>query len=115
PLSNEVQKAIDRDKKFAQEEYNKWFTSNITNIVDRLWEIDDICVVEKVGEFVKLLKEAEFTYSVGAYKSTIALIGVAAEDLCRFFATASGHNLDSLTQSDRIDKLYNIGLFDIQV
>ena len=115
PLSNEDQKAIDRDKKFAQEAYSKWFTSNISNIVDRLWEIDDIGVVEKVGEFVKLLKEAEFTYSVGAYKSTIALIGVSAEDLCRFFATASGHNLDLLTQSDRINKLYKLGLFDTKV
>ncbi len=115
PLSNEDQKAIDRDKKFAQEAYSKWFTSNISNIVDRLWEIDDIGVVEKVGEFVKLLKEAEFTYSVGAYKSTIALIGVSAEDLCRFFATASSHNLDSLLPGARIDKLYKLGLFDTKV
>lgn len=115
PPSDEDLKAIDRDKKFAQETYREWFTSNISIIVDRLWEIDDIGVVEKVGEFVKLLKEAEFTYSMGAYKSAIALIGVSSEDLCRFFATASGHNLDSLTQNDRIDKLYTIGLFDIKV
>ncbi len=115
PLSNEDRQAIARDKKFTEDAYGKWLLSNVSNIVERLWEIDDIGVVEKIGEFVKLLKEAEFTYSLGAYKSTIALIGVSAEDLCRFFSTASGHNLDSLTQNDRIRKLHSLGLFDSSV
>ncbi|HAS72610.1 MAG TPA: hypothetical protein DCS67_00525 [Clostridiales bacterium UBA8960] len=115
PVSDENRQAIARDKKFTEEAYIKWFNSNISNIVERLWEIDDIGVVEQVGEFVKLLKEAEFTYSIGAYKSAIALVGICAEDLCRFFSTASGHNLFDLTQNDRIDRLHQLSLFSDSV
>lgn len=111
---SEVIKAIARDKKYAKEVYIKWFESNVDEVIDRLWEIDDVGVVEKIGEFIKLLKEAEFTYSLGAYQSSIALIGVATEDLCRFFAAETGNNLDKLTQNDRIDRLQIKGLIDKQ-
>jgi len=112
--ANEAAQAISRDKKYAKETYIKWFESNVEKVVDRLWEIDDVGVVEKIGEFIKLLKEAEFTYSLGAYQSAIALIGVSAEDLCRFFAVETGNNLDKLSQNDRIDKLHKSGLIDKQ-
>lgn len=108
----EAVQAIARDKKYAKEAYIKWFESNVEQVIDRLWEIDDVGVVEKIGEFIKLLKEAEFTYSLGAYRSAIALIGVSAEDLCRFFANETGNNLDKLTQSVRIDNLHNKGFID---
>lgn len=111
---SDAEQAIARDKKYAKEMYIKWFESNVEQVIERLWEIDDVGIVEKIGEFIKLLKEAEFTYSLGAYKSAIALIGVSAEDLCRFFATETGNNLDKLTQYDRIDSLHNKGLIDKQ-
>lgn len=104
--------AIARDKKYAKEMYIKWFESNVEQVIDRLWEIDDVGIVEKIGEFIKLLKEAEFTYSLGAYQSAIALIGVCAEDLCRFFANDTGNNLDKSTQNDRINSLHKTGLID---
>lgn len=107
---DEKNKCISRDKNFAKEMYAKWFQSNAKNIVDRLWEIIDIGAIEKTGEFVKLLKEAEFTYSLGAFQSSIALVGVSAEDLCRFFATESKNNLDNLSQHDRINRLISLGL-----
>jgi hypothetical protein len=107
-----VEQSIARDKKFAEEAYSSWFKSNIAQIIERLWEIQDIGVAEKVGDFIKLLKEAEFTYSIGAYKSSIALIGISAEDLCRFFSINSGHNFDSMSQNDRIKKLLSLGLID---
>ncbi len=110
PLSAYDQLAQDRDKREAQRSYKTWIEDNAIKIVDRLWEIDDIGVVEQVGEFVKLLKEAEFTFSLGVYRSAIALIGITAEDLCRFFADLSGNNLDHLTQYNRINHLEQHGL-----
>lgn len=99
---------VERDKQFVKDTYLKWVKSSVDEIVDRQWEIDDIGVVEQSGDFVKLLKEAEFTYSLGAYTSTISLVGVCAEDLCRFFASSVGHNLDSLTQFKRVNQLVSL-------
>lgn len=104
------EKWLERDKSFTREAYKKWFDENVDHVVSRLWKIDDIGMVEKVGAFVKLLKEAEFTYSLGAYQSAIALVGVCAEDLCRFFATLAGRPLDTVTQNDRINELAASGL-----
>lgn len=100
---------VERDKQFVKEAYLNWIQGSVNDIVDRQWEVDDIGVVEHSGDFVKLLKEAEFTYSLGAYTSTISLVGVCAEDLCRFFASSAGHNLDSLTQFKRVNHLVSLG------
>ncbi len=100
---------VGRDKRFVKDAYLKWLKDSVDEIVERQWEIDDIGVVEQSGDFVKLLKEAEFTYSLGAFTSTISLVGVCAEDLCKFFATAAGHNLDSLKQFNRVNKLVSLG------
>ncbi|MDG4474925.1 hypothetical protein [Thiovibrio frasassiensis] len=105
----DADRLIERDKKFAQESYRNWLNESIEAIVERQWEIDDIGAIGQVGDFVKLLKEAEFTYSIGAYTSTIALVGVCAEDLCRFFATSAGHNLDSQSQFNRVNTLLGFG------
>lgn len=104
-------KLIERDKNFLKKAYLKWMQDTVNEIVARQWEIDDIGVVEQSGDFVKLLKEAEFTYSLGAYTSTISLVGVCAEDLCRFFATTAGHSFDALSQFDRVNRLVSLGAF----
>jgi len=83
---------------------------SVSAIVDRQWEIDDIGAVEQTGDFIKLLKEAEFTYALGAHTSVVSLVGVCAEDLCRFFADSAGHNMDSLSQDSRIKELVRLGL-----
>lgn len=100
---------VERDKQFVKEAYKKWMADSVDEIVDRQWEVDDLGVVEQSGHFAKLLKEAEFTYSLGAYTSTISLVGVCAEDLCRFFANVSGHNLDALSQFNRVNQLIALG------
>lgn len=99
---------VERDKQFVKDAYLNWVRTSVDEIVDRQWEVDDIGVVEQSGAFVKLLKEAEFTYSLGAYTSAISLVGVCAEDLCRFFASFAGHNLDTLTQFDRVEQLLSL-------
>lgn len=100
---------VERDKSVLKDTYIKWIEDAVSEIVERQWEVDDVGVVEQSGDFVKLLKEAEFTYSLGAYTSTISLVGVCAEDLCRFFASFAGHNLDSLTQFQRVNQLVSLG------
>ena len=100
---------VQRDKSVLRGAYIKWIEEAVSEIVERQWEVDDVGVVEQSGDFAKLLKEAEFTYSLGAYTSTISLVGVCAEDLCRFFAGFSGHNLDSLSQFKRVDQLVSLG------
>lgn len=100
---------VERDKQFVKDAYLKWMQGAVDEIVDRQWEVDDIGVVEQSGDFVKLLKEAEFTYSLGAYTSTISLVGVCAEDLCRFFSDFAGHSLDSLKQFNRVNELFKMG------
>jgi hypothetical protein len=101
---------VARDKEAARAAYKKWMADNAASIVDRQWEIDDIGAVERVGDFIKLLKEAEFTYALGAYTSTIAMVGVCAEDLCRFFADSAGSPMDSLTQHNRLRALRRLNL-----
>jgi len=100
---------IERDKEVAREAYRNWMDANVADIVERQWTVVDIGAVERVGDFIKLLKEAEFTYALGAYTSAIALVGVCAEDLCRFFASSAGHNIDGESQFNRVERLRRIG------
>jgi len=81
---------IARDKKAYKHSFIKWISDEIEGIVERKWQIDNIGIVEETGAFIKLIKEAELSYSLGAYYSSIALVGVASEDLCRYFSDRAG-------------------------
>ena len=101
---------IERDKAAYKHSFTKWVTSEIDNIVERKWEIENIGVVDETGDFIRLIKEAELSYSLGAYYSTIALIGVASEDLCKYFSDKQGYsNLLSKTQFERVNQLKSLG------
>jgi hypothetical protein len=106
----DADRLIERDKDAARTAYLRWIDESVFAIVERQWEIQDIGAVQQTGDFIKLLKEAEFTYALGAYISVISLVGVCAEDLCRFFANSAGHNLDSLSQDNRIKELVRLNL-----
>ncbi len=102
---------IERDKAAYKHSFTKWITSEIDNIVERKWEIDNIGVVDETGDFIRLIKEAELSYSLGAYYSTIALVGVASEDLCKYFSDKKGYaELLSKTQFERVKKLKSLGV-----
>jgi len=105
----DADRLIERDKRAAQDTYREWLKNSVEAIVERQWEIDDVGAIEQVGDFVKLLKEAECTYAIGAFTSSIALVGICAEDLCRFFSVNAGHNLDSQTQFNRVNNLLRHG------
>ena len=104
-LKNYVEQE-DRDKEFYKKVLLDWFNNQLNDMINRKWDIEDIGYIEETSNFIKLIKEAEFSYSLGAYNSVIALIGISAEDLCRYFSVIIGQNLDDLTQFNRINKLH---------
>ena len=59
----DADRLVERDKQVMRDAYRKWMDSNVEEIVERQWEIDDIGAVERVGDFIKLLKEAELAIS----------------------------------------------------
>ncbi|EMN7344983.1 DUF4145 domain-containing protein [Vibrio parahaemolyticus] len=112
----ETSDLIERDKAAYKHSFQQWINSEIDNIVERKWEIENIGVVDETGDFIRLIKEAELSYSLGAYFSTIALVGVASEDLCRYFAEKQGHQkLTNHSQFDRINKLNELGIISSSV
>ncbi|NOH51052.1 hypothetical protein F0262_23820 [Vibrio rotiferianus] len=96
----------ERDKNAYKHSFMKWVHDEVDDIVERKWQIDNIGIVEETGAFIKLIKEAELSYSLGAYYSSIALVGVASEDLCRYFADKEGlTELVDKTQFIRVGEL----------
>lgn len=112
---NDCEKLIQRDKNAYKFALAKWLEDELDNITDRKWEIDNIGFIEETGGFIKLIKESELSYSFGAYYSALALIGVACEDLCRYFAKRSGNDsLCEKTQFERVNELEALGVIGIQ-
>lgn len=75
-----------RDKKAYMEILKKWVDDNLEEFVDRKWEIDEIHYLKEIGDFVKLLREAEQLYELGFYTGCIALLGVSAEDFSKYLS-----------------------------
>lgn len=95
---------IERDKKHLGRIIQDRVTTDIEDIVERWYSLEDIGVIEEEGTFENLLKEAEELYSFGYYVGAISLIGVAAEELCK---TISDDSMEkNISQHDRIELLY---------
>ncbi|KGJ95194.1 DUF4145 domain-containing protein [Colwellia psychrerythraea] len=110
---DDCEELIKRDKEAYKFSLSKWFEDELNAITDRKWEIDNIGFIEETGGFIKLIKEAELSYSFGAYYSAIALIGVACEDLCKHFANLSNEeHLSDESQFIRINKLKELNAID---
>lgn len=75
-----------RDKNAYKEVLTKWFNENLSDFVDRKWEIGEIHYLKQIGDFIKLLQEAENLYELGFYTSCTALIGVSAEDFSKYLS-----------------------------
>lgn len=110
------QELVVRDKNAYKEAFQKWISEKINEITDRKWHIDNIGFIEKSGDFIKLIKEAELSYTLGAYYSAIALVGVAAEDLTKFFAISFNKiELNKETQDNRLKKLKDMDLIHEEI
>jgi hypothetical protein len=97
---------INRDKSAYKEIMQNWLRDNIDDIIERVWEIEDISYLTETGDFIKLLREAESLYELGFYTSCIALIGISAEDFTKYLAIKlEAIKLESISQYCRIKKL----------
>lgn len=87
-------------------------SSRKTEIVDRLYEIDDIGAIDGVDDDdVASIEEAEQLYANGCYKGCIAICGLIAEALCKSISS-SNHLSSSMDQNTRINTLCQNGYID---
>lgn len=111
----EQERYEERDKEAYKEVLRDWFNSNINNFVDRKWEIEEIYYLKEIGDFIKLIKEAESLYELGFFTSCIALIGVSAEDFSKYISlknNRSTHITDTYTSGRRRGQTFDISQFN---
>ena len=104
----EKREYINRDKKHLAGLIQERITNDIDCIVDRWYELDDIGYIPENEKFLYLLKEAEQLYSFAYYTGTISIIGIAAEEYCRYLIRKY-NIIDVDKQYDRINKLADNG------
>lgn len=102
---------ITRDKKYLGGLIQERVTNDIENIVERWYELNDIGYIAESEKFVYLLKEAEQLYCFSYYTGTIAIIGIASEEYCRYLLSKNSIP-DVDKQVDRINKLKDENLID---
>lgn len=75
---------IERDKKSLGDLIKQRISNDIDGIVTRWYELEDIgcCLVEE--KFLDLLREAENLFCFGYYTGTIAIIGIASEEVTKY-------------------------------
>lgn len=95
-----------RDKSAYKEILQNWFKDNINEFIDRKWEIEEIHYLKQIGDFIKLLTEAENLYELGFYTSCIALVGVSSEDFSKYLSLQNGKP-GHITSSGRDVSQYN--------
>lgn len=106
----------ERDKSAYKKILRKWFEGNIDEFVQRKWEIEEIHYLETIGDFIKLLREAENLYELGFYTGCTALVGVASEDFAKYYSIENGKpEYESLSQFNRLTNLKNDGLISVNV
>ncbi len=102
---------IKRDQESYKKVLEKWFGSNLDNIVERRWEINEIHYLKNISDFIKLIREGEQLYELGFFTGCIALIGVASEDFLKYLAISLGKpTYESQTQNIRLNNLLNDNL-----
>ena len=104
----EREEYIARDKKHLAGLIQERITNDIEHIVDRWYELDDIGYIPENEKFLYLLKEAEQLYGFAYYTGTVSIIGIAAEEYCRYLIRK--YNITDVDkQYDRINKLADNG------
>lgn len=110
----EREEYIARDKKHLAGLIQERITNDIEHIVDRWYELDDIGYIPENEKFLYLLKEAEQLYGFAYYTGTVSIIGIAAEEYCRYLIRK--YNLTDVDkQYDRINKLADNGKLTTQM
>lgn len=94
---------IERDKKAFEFALLKWIKAELPSISRRKLGLQQGCKVDTNGYFIKLLKEAEFNFALGAFYSALSLAYILTEDICKFLAEK--HNITAKSHFSRIDNL----------
>lgn len=96
---------IERDKKELGRFIKERISNDIDKIVTRWYEIEDIgcCLIEE--KFLELLKEGESLFCFGYYTGTIAIIGIASEEVTKYIYAKNNTIKDTLTQDKRLKNL----------
>jgi hypothetical protein len=120
--SASVKSEVPKYKEFIKDDYksylSNWFNSNIENFVLRKWEIEEIFYLNKISDFIKLLREAEHLYEFGFFIGCISLIGISAEDFSKYISLEAGRlehivkNNDPVNQNDRLNFQIKEGLIN---
>ncbi len=100
-----------RDKQAYKTVLKDWFDSNMDSFVERKWEIEEIHYLKEIGDFIKLIREAESLYELGFYTSCIALVGVSSEDFSKYLSIKNGkplHITDTYTSGRRKGQQYDV-------
>jgi hypothetical protein len=104
-----------RDKEAYKKVLKDWFDSNINSFVDRKWEIEEIHYLKEIGDFIKLIREAESIYELGFYTGCIALVGVSSEDFSKYLSIKHNrplHITDTYTSGRRSGQEYAVSQFN---
>lgn len=94
---------IERDKKAFEFAILEWIKEDLPNISRRKLSLQQGSRVKTSGYFVKLLKEAELNFTLGAFYSALSLTYILTEDICKFLAKK--YNISSSDHCKRIEQL----------
>lgn len=77
-------KYIERDKEHLGSIIQEKIANDLEQIINRWYELDDVGCIPINEKFIYLLKEAENLYVFGYYTGTIAVVGIACEEYCKY-------------------------------
>lgn len=110
----ERKKYIDRDKKALAGIIQEKIAQNVMDIVERWYKLSDVGIILQKEKFLDLLKEAEQLFGFGLYTGSIAIVGIACEEYCKYLA-AKQKIKDVKTQELRINELYKYKVITSEV
>lgn len=94
---------IKRDQRAFEFAISEWIKTDLPNISRRKLSLQQGSRVKTSGYFIKLLKEAELNFTLGAFYSALSLTYILTEDICKFLAKE--HNISSSNHHKRIEQL----------
>lgn len=110
----DAKKYIERDKENLGQIIQTKISKDISNIVDRWYELDEVGLITVNEKFIDLLKEAEQLYAMGFYTGTVAISGIAAEEYSKYLYHSNIGGTDNLKQYKRISVLRSNNVIDEQ-
>lgn len=103
-IYNQNPEYLSRDRRAYEFSVLKWISDNLENISKRKSELTSIGYVNNSGYFIRMLKESELNFVLGAYYSSLSIAYILTEDLCKLLAKENEINVKN--QYERINELF---------